>query len=177
MDSHSGIHSCPIEILWLVFLSLRPDFKSILDCRAVCRRFLESIDSSVEVQLALKLDLWGYQETLASRGFTRAELLSKLDAHVEAWRTLDCDEAVLETPSGAAYDLAQGVYVCVNTHDESTVTCVELPSRLTGAAHRVYALRSVEFPIKDLAIDPSQDLIVLFEMSVLRSAQPGVLLY
>lgn len=167
MSRNSGIHSCPVEILWLIFLCLRPDSKSILSCRAACRRFLESIDSSVDVQLALKLDSWGYQETSNSRGLTRSELLSKLDAHVEAWRTLDWEESVLEIPSGSAYDLAQGLYVCVDIQDDSIVTCVKLPSRITGAAHQVYTC-NIGFPIKDLAIDPSQDLIILFEMSVLR---------
>lgn len=163
VTNNSGIHTCPVELLWQIFLALRPDFKSILICRAVCRQFQESVDSSVEIQLALRLDAWDYVET-GSLETPPSHLLQILEAHVEAWRTLNWTESRLDIPYGAAYDLAQGFYVAVDNSNMHDITCVRLPSRTSHSEVHVHTLPNVGFTIYDVTIDPSQDLVVLLEM-------------
>lgn len=160
---NSGIHACPVEILWQIFLALRPDFKSTLTCRTVCRRFCESVDSSVQVQLALRLDVWDYMEANSEK-LSPSHLLQRLEAHVEAWRTLNWTECRLDIPYGAAYDLVQGFYVAVDAGTMQDVTCVRLPSQTSRSETRVHTLPNVGFAIHDVTIDPSQDLVVLLEM-------------
>lgn len=149
-------------------MELRPEYQSILSCRAVCRRFLESIDASVEVQLALRLDSWGYEEPLDFESESRSHVLRKLDAHVDAWRTLNWEETRIQIPRGSeiACDLAHGVFVSLDIDADGTgVTCVSLPSRLTGSGTsvRTMTLLGVGILSEILAVDPNQDLIVLNE--------------
>lgn len=169
----------PNEILLLIFTSLVQNPKSLTCCRGVCRRFRECIDGSVLLQLGIKLSVWGYEllpVALEHHSTSPSDILQALDAHVEAWRQLKWKQTSVEIPTGAAYDLAHGYYVSVSRPSSCTeVTVVKLP---TSTQHQtqlsnednltsiplVYTLPEVHFEIEDLAIDPSQDLLILEEM-------------
>lgn len=146
VTQNSGINTCPIEILWESFIALRPEFESILICRAVCRHFLESIDSSVQIQLAIKLDALDYEEPNNSSGTSPARLLQSLETHVEAWHTLNWKESRLDIPYGAAYDIAQGFYVAVDNSNARCDLCSAafLYCTAHSEAH-VYTLANVGF--------------------------------
>lgn len=172
MDPQCGIQACPVELLWKIFLELRPDYRSALNCRAVCRRFCETIDASVEVQLALKLDAWGYEVPVGSEREPLSQVLTKLDAHVEAWRTLNWEETRIQIPRGSeiACDLAHGVFASLDMNGEDCViTCVSLPSRLTRSGVDVWRLPGLgeepgNFEYDGFVVDPSQDLVVMYVM-------------
>lgn len=165
----SGILSCPTELLWKIFLELRPDYVSLLQCRAICRRFKDSVDSSLQLQLGLRLDAWGYTLPSSplpnkSNSIPLSDLLQKLEDHVEAWRTLDWEESrqpIID--SIKVFDFAQGYFVAVSKSDPSNLICVQLPSRVMGTQARTYTIENVGFTVDGLAVDPSQNLLVLLE--------------
>lgn len=166
----SGIPSCPTEILWKIFLELRPDYASLLRCRATCRRFKDIVDSSIPLQLGVRLDAWGYTLPTSSptqrsnNSIPLPDLLKKLEDHVEAWRTLDWEES--RQPINDLYhlhDFAHGYFVYCNEQNGSSIVCVQLPSRVMGTETRTYTI-NVDFVIFDLAIDPTQNLLVTIEV-------------
>lgn len=80
--------SCPLEILWKIFLELVPDAQAIRTCRLVCRTFLQGIDSSLQLRIFLKCDAWGYRQPSFrkdGRSLNLSEFSEKLDAHVRSW--------------------------------------------------------------------------------------------
>lgn len=174
------LRDCPIEILLLIFSALLPDSKSILRCREVCHLFKDSIDASVTLQLEIRLQVWGY-ERFDSKGselsaFSDADLLKHLELHVKKWDNLDWEKTEVDTSTGRAYDLAHGYFATATAPSSlRVVTVVELPRQnilwrstdvsgeISMNPARVYDLPPVPFEIKDLAIDPSQDLIVIVE--------------
>lgn len=173
--------SCPLEILWKIFLELVPDAQAIRTCRLVCRTFLQGIDSSLQLRIFLKCDAWGYRQPSFrkdGRSLNLSEFSEKLDAHVRSWGDLDWQESHVRIPSpGAAYALSQGVFASVSFHSElSSVTCVTLPSRIMGTEAAVHTLDDVGFPVKDLVIDPSQDLLILLELYAIFRALTSILI-
>lgn len=171
----------PTELLLLIFLALMPDTKSILTCREVCSVFRNSIDASVKLQLEIKLRVWGY-ERLEHRklwNLSDIDVLQRLERHIMRWDQLNWEQTTINITKGHSYDLAHGYFV--TTTDSSrrrAVAVVQLPSspavaNIDGvskvterASSRVYNLPPVSFEIVDLAIDPSQDLLILEEMCV-----------
>lgn len=164
-----NVLSCPLEILWKIFLELVPDAQAIRTCRLVCRTFFQGVESSLQLRIFLKCNAWGYRQP--SFGTNREsinmlEFSEKLDLHVRSWGDLDWHESHVRIPSpGAAYALSQGVFASVSFQSElSSVTCVTLPSRIMGTTAAIHTLEDVGFPVKDLVLDPSQDLLILLEM-------------
>lgn len=178
IQAHSGsLDHLPNEILHLVLTFLAHEPKALLSCRVVCRHFQNCIDHSAALQLELKLSVWGYKLCCDRSISSPSELLHSLEAHIRSWRDLNWEQTKIDIPSsrGSAYDLAHGYFASVSRSSSfELVTVVELPassrSRMqtsTGGgpnAPRVYSLPRVSFEIRDLAIDPSQDLLILEEM-------------
>lgn len=161
-----------MEILWKVFLGLLPDKGAIRVCRLVCRWFFESIESSQRIQLILKCDAWGYcqpSETSREPGssFSISDYLRKLDAHVHAWRNLDWHELRIKIPAIGVHDLAHGVFAATSLDsDLPSIICITLPSKARDSPVKARTLEDIGFPVKDLAINPKDDLIVLLELLV-----------
>lgn len=174
MSPNHGILSCPIEILWKIFLALRPDHESLLRCRVVCRLFKDSIDTDVQIQLGLRLDAWAYDlsdsYTSLNPRISMSEILRKLETHVDAWRSLSWRATRIPLPeSTSVEDLAHGYYACVYSLDLDCIMCIQLPSTTMNTEARHYTIEDVGFPIGDIAIDPTQDLMVMLEAYVYHS--------
>jgi hypothetical protein len=65
-------------------------------------------------------------------------------------------------PFAKAFELAGGVFATVSG---DTITFVELPSRIRGTSTHKWSYE-LGFEPRDIGMDPSQDLLVLVEMSV-----------
>lgn len=158
--------SCPVEILCTVFLELTSDPSDLSDLRAclsVCRRFRECIKSSLKMQTHLRCHELGYQVSGRSPS---PNLLETLNQHVRNWRSLDWEEQSFDIPFDGPFALSHGVFVVVSESFPTNfreVKCVTLPSRMRGTAGGIHTLYGVEIEPKDIAIDPSQDLLVLVE--------------
>lgn len=169
----SVILSCPAEVIWEILRELIPDYKSLLRCRLACRQFRTIIDSSVQLQLELKLEAYGYKLSSPpfppqkSPSISSTDLLKKLDTHIEAWRTLNWEETKQSlTDCSHIYNFAHGYFVSVRKGNYASIICMQLPSRLMGTEMRIFTIEDVGFVVCNLAIDPSQDLLVLLEMYV-----------
>ncbi|KAJ3558537.1 hypothetical protein NP233_g11490 [Leucocoprinus birnbaumii] len=68
-----------------------------------------------------------------------------------------------------AYELVAGVFAKT---DGSSLTMQWLPSLFTPARQITYSRRKIGFPIKDFALDPTQDLITLIEADLLPNVLP-----
>lgn len=94
---------------------------------------------------------------------------SRLDAHVRSWRNLDWRESRVQMSSPHdAYTLAQGVFAYASNETldlpRYSITCITLPSRIMDTEAITHTLDDIGFLAKDLAIDPSQDLLVILEL-------------
>lgn len=163
---------CPTEILCHIFLYL-PDSSSILRCRAVCRSFLNTIDSSVQLQYRIKLDIWGYEDNVAisNHEMSTSERLGKLRRHVAAWDMLDYEEIHIPLPDQLeAYAFAPGVFFGVTVirgGDSGSFLesiYVEFPSYPSNTPYSIQRTKLDVEALAQIQIDPSQDLLVIVEL-------------
>lgn len=184
-----GINTLPDEVLILIFELLSVQPRICLGLRQTCRRFQRCIDTSTRLQLAIKLKIWGY-ECLHTKKFegstSSSSVLKSLEAHLQSWEDLRWKEHRVEIPESCAYDLTQGYLVSISDVDFSgaafpTVTIIRLPISSPNYQHetlvspgpndstpRAYNLPPFLFSITDVCIDPSQDLLILEEVCVIR---------
>ncbi|KAF8320321.1 hypothetical protein DL93DRAFT_2224690 [Clavulina sp. PMI_390] len=163
MASPTSISSVPVDVLINIFLKL--DANSLHNCTLTCRRFRDAIQSS----LPLSSHLWGYHPPAIHSNIgsiTTEESLERLTHHMKAWKSLDWEEHEFRLPQiGGSFTIAQGIYATVSPEsDMSSVYVYQLPSRLKKASFQQYVIENVGFEVKDLAIDPSQNLLILLEM-------------
>ena len=97
------------------------------------------------------------------------ERLDRLRALRQAWATLNWSSKVVVPMPGPchAYELVGGIF-CKTHHSQHHrfssrhLTAMHLPSS-TDPAGRLLRREDVGLPTRDFAIDPSQDLIILFK--------------
>lgn len=92
-----------------------------------------------------------------------ATKLERLQEHIERWDRLDWKDTRLEIPKFRISNYAGGVLVTAGDH---VITCVELPSLVRRTEARVWSHTNPDFPIFEVAIDPSQDMLVLLHKYV-----------
>lgn len=171
-----GFYQLPNEMLLLILSFLVHDPRSLLGCRGVCRRLRDCINGSAPLQLAVKLELWGYKLDSNLPTYSSSNLLQSLEEHVQSWRDLNWEKTTIDIPlsHGNVYDLAHGYFASASSASSfKSVTVVRLPTpsrRRTESSNRedsispqAYTLPQFSFMIKQLAIDPSQDLLILEE--------------
>ncbi|KAF8310986.1 hypothetical protein DL93DRAFT_1551924 [Clavulina sp. PMI_390] len=159
------IFSCPLEILVEILLHL--DAESLWNCKLTCRTFLDAIRSSLNLEIRFKCDSWGYCGPSADTSvLTAPEYLTRLERHIAAWQSLDWEEHEIKLPEpGGAFIVAQGIFATVpGGRENSDVYIYQLPSRLKKTQPHQYVIKDVGFWVKDIAIDPSQNLLLLLEM-------------
>ena len=165
--------SCPTEILCSIFLGI-PDAVSILACRAVCKAFLEVVDSSVELQYQIKLDVWEYEDNpeISYQAMSISERLGQLERHVAAWDALDWEETRIHLPPDCHhFAFTNGTFFGL-MHDydpedgpELCLISVKLPSRILGTPPSVSrAIFHGIGAVMQFRIDASQDLLVIAEL-------------
>lgn len=120
------------------------------------------IDESLLLQYIIRLYICGYQDdvgTLPTQS-TTSHRLEELIRHTDAWHNLDWTESRLLVPPPEIYDLSDGLYAAIT---DRVITCVQLPSRISGTEARTWSFENDFSPV-EIALDPSQDLLVLVEM-------------
>ncbi|KAF9232387.1 hypothetical protein BU15DRAFT_81300 [Melanogaster broomeanus] len=139
----------PPELLTAIFL--HTDSRTISRCRSVCRRFKDVVDSSVELQYRVELALDGMIDgppSLISTG----ERLARLRSLRRTWSTLSCTSKVTVPMPGACY-----------AYELTRATSRRRGSRLRTIPGRTLVHDDIGVPTRDFAMDPSQDLVVLFK--------------
>ncbi|KIM55698.1 hypothetical protein SCLCIDRAFT_134153 [Scleroderma citrinum Foug A] len=153
--------------LWIAILRFT-DTRTILRCTAVCRSIRAIIDDSVELQYRIELTLDGMIDGPPSPVII-GDRLARLRALRRAWATLDWSSNIVVPMPGPchAYELVGGVF-CKTHHSQHHrfssrhLTATWLPSS-TDPAGRLIDREDIGLPTRDFAIDPSQDLIILFK--------------
>ncbi|KAI6011043.1 hypothetical protein BKA83DRAFT_4397458 [Pisolithus microcarpus] len=135
------------------------DGRTILRCCAVCHRFKDIIQASMELQYRIELAADGMVDGPPS-SLTVRERLTRLRELRQSWATLQWSSKISVPMPGPchAYELVGGVF-CKMHHS------VPHPFRerhLTAAGHTLVR-ENVGLSPRDFAVDPSQDLIIYFK--------------
>ncbi|KAG9127748.1 hypothetical protein FRC07_010036 [Ceratobasidium sp. 392] len=160
----------------------------IQNCRQVCRLLRTVIDSSAKLQYLIELHSLGYVPPTHPRlDLTYAEAIEQLRTHKSRWNSIDTIEPkryFLSENSGhtSGSDFYGGVYaVAVPSLFSSTTRRLELyqlPSANKGIEFKQWAHHDVGVDIRDFAIEPDFDLLVLLEeagWAPIEDAEQGTL--
>lgn len=158
--------SCAV-LQWVYSVSLVRHGADMLMLK-VCRSIRAIIDDSVELQYRIELTLDGMIDGPPSPVIV-GDRLARLRALRRAWATLDWSSNIVVPMPGPchAYELVGGVF-CKTHHSQHHrfssrhLTATWLPSS-TDPAGRLIDREDIGLPTRDFAIDPSQDLIILFK--------------
>ncbi|KAL4065608.1 hypothetical protein V8B97DRAFT_1984206 [Scleroderma yunnanense] len=153
--------------LWVAIL-LYTDTRTILRCTGVCHRIKAIIDASVELQYRVELTLDGMIDSPPSTVMSVGERFTRLRALRQAWATLDWSAKIVVPMPGPchAYEFVGGVF-CKTHHSyhhrfsSRHLTTMWLPSAVDPIGRSIVR-DDVGLPTRDFAIDPSQDLVILF---------------
>ena len=166
--------------LIIMILSLL-DGKSLSNCTAVrvprivryiarswgaqtCKTLHDIVSGTLELQYAIELAVAGCED--GSSDLSVAERYDRLLAHQEAWEKLDwTSEYDIPARNGGQVDINDSVLA--ENEDSHTLVFHRLPSQLRGVEASEWTFR-VDPPIRDFAIDPSQDLLVVIEQQQTR---------
>ncbi|CAE6527350.1 unnamed protein product [Rhizoctonia solani] len=158
------------EILILVLGNA--SISDIRNCRQVCRRFRQLIDSNVYLQYLLYLDTMGYQPPEILRkdlGF--AQMLQVLRENRDGWHLyteLGRPSFIHISPTPEKYTaFVDGVFACTQGSSKSdeaykfTIHFHQLASINKGIGYKYWSHTDVGCNVKYIAIQPELDLLVL----------------
>ncbi|KIN93366.1 hypothetical protein M404DRAFT_1009005, partial [Pisolithus tinctorius Marx 270] len=155
----------PPELWTAVFL--QTDSRTILRCCAVCHRFNDIIEGSVELQYRIELTVDGMIDGPPS-SLSIGERLTRLRALRRSWATLQWTSKITVPMPGPchAYELVGGVFCKIHhsarhRYSSRHLTAAWLPSALDTEG-QMLVRDDVGLPTRDFAVDPSQDLIIYF---------------
>ncbi|KAF8608513.1 hypothetical protein BDV93DRAFT_504095 [Ceratobasidium sp. AG-I] len=171
----SNLQSLPGDVLRLVFIASTP--VTIRRCQQVCRSFRQIIQVDTYIQYLLDLDACGYVEPLNPRlDLTYSEKREAIRKHRSHWenpQTISPTEYKLQAnDDSVGWTYADGVYVWdvkILDPDSFLVTnrhlhFCQLPSPNRGVEHKRWSFCNLGVEAADFAIDPGQDLLVIFEL-------------
>ncbi|KAI0370752.1 hypothetical protein BV20DRAFT_1035699 [Pilatotrama ljubarskyi] len=143
------------------------DLKHLFQCRLVCKALKETIQHSLELQYKIELEADGLIDGVGCT-LSLAERYELLLERRRRWRTLDWTQ-VVPVPAPAlcqAYELVDGVFASSMATMESEfaggsrhLSITRLPTSSEPA--QTIEREDIGFPVRDFAIDPSQDLVAL----------------
>ncbi|KAI6021043.1 hypothetical protein EDC04DRAFT_3068226 [Pisolithus marmoratus] len=155
----------PPELWTAIFL--QTDGRTILRCCAVCHRFNDIIQASVELQYQIELTLDGMIDGPPS-SLTVGDRLTRLRALRQSWAMLQWTSKITVPMPGPchAYELVGGVFCKIyhsarHRFSSRHFTAAWLPSVLDPQSSTLVR-GDVGLPTRDFAVDPSQDLIIYF---------------
>ncbi|KAI0044573.1 hypothetical protein FA95DRAFT_247444 [Auriscalpium vulgare] len=160
----------PVELQLLVIGSL--NHLDILNCSLVCKHLHDLILSTAELQYRIELAYDGLIDGLTC-DLPIAMRLQRLLDRRNAWRTLSAhSHSTVSVPGECrAYELVGGVFAKVL--ETNGFNAAWLPS--TGAHEFVpLHITLLDIPVKDFALDPTQDLIMLLEQTPVEGAAQEV---
>ncbi|KAF9236004.1 hypothetical protein BU15DRAFT_89346 [Melanogaster broomeanus] len=148
-------------------ISVWPSTSPPRSAHRVCRRFKDIIDVSLELQYRIGLAFDGMIDGPPSP-LSTGERLSRLRSLRRAWSTLSCTSTVTVPMPGPcyAYELVGGIFCKtqdIQRHQRlgsRRFSVTWLPSSHNPGHTLVH--EDVGIPSRDFAMDPSQDLMVLF---------------
>jgi hypothetical protein len=132
-------------------------------------RYVPTSALSLNVRLYfIKLDMFGYTDISGSVDAPAipATRLNQLKRHIDARNELDWMEFHIDVPpqySGFGI-LCQGIFATFNL---KSVCCIHLPHVMRGIQFRTWTLGDFSFPIHQIEIDPSNNLLVVASTQVL----------
>jgi hypothetical protein len=136
----------------------------MLNVFQVCSYFKRIVECSTVLQYFIKLDIFGYTDGSGSPAIP-ATRLNQLGKHIDAWNKLDWMESQIHVP--LQYNdfsiLCQGIFATFNL---KSVCCIQLPHLMRGIQFRTWTLRDFSFPIRQIEIDPSNNLLVVVSRQV-----------
>jgi len=156
----------PVETLINIFALL--DARHIVRCSAVCTYFKEVIGNSIVLQYNIELGICGYDGLSNSSGepAITAIRLEQLQRHIDSWNNLDWAETRVKVPREFVVSVLSGGVYAMATN--TSVVCVQLPSRIRGTALRTWTLENVDPTLWSIAIDPPNDLLVFTSRTMRR---------
>ncbi|KAL0951412.1 hypothetical protein HGRIS_008104 [Hohenbuehelia grisea] len=157
--SSSPFDALPLEVIHEIFE--RFDIPSLSVCKTVCRFFNTLIETNVNLQYKIELYAAG-QEDGPAGSILPAQRLEMLRAHQKAWSSLDwqmSDHVPMAT--GGLWELYGNILSQFEA--DGSLKFMQLPSKLRGVPKRQWSIKELEFSPRDFGLDPSQDLLVLFE--------------
>ncbi|KAF8872602.1 hypothetical protein CPB84DRAFT_1854356 [Gymnopilus junonius] len=138
------------------------DYRSLLRFGSACRLLYEIRKASPELQCFVELSMDGLQMPLVTSSTSHAELLSRLRDLRISWAGLDwkrfTEIEIQNEQFPMVCEFAGGVFA---VSDRQGLRFISLPSPTKDS--RTIEHSSLGFPIQDFAIDPAQDLIIIFE--------------
>ncbi|KAF9522957.1 hypothetical protein CPB83DRAFT_899202 [Crepidotus variabilis] len=141
-----------------VEISEHMDYVSVLRLSSCCKSLQSTVSGSSALQYKIALGL-NFMTDGGSQ-MSLAELLALLNDRWSAWQKLQWkSETVIKIPGLCnAYELVAGVFAMSGA---GALTVVRLPSTYGGKLQIVK--QELEIPIRDFAIDPTQDLVAILE--------------
>ncbi|KIJ62437.1 hypothetical protein HYDPIDRAFT_30404 [Hydnomerulius pinastri MD-312] len=133
----------------------------------ICRRFKDIIDTSVELQYHIELALDGMMDGPPSP-LSTGERLSRLRSLRSSWSTLSWKSKVTVPMPGAcyAYEFVGGVFCKThNIQQHPRIGSRQFSATWLPSSHdpgHTLVREDLGLPTRDFAMDPSQDLIILF---------------
>ncbi|KAH9895700.1 senescence-associated protein-domain-containing protein [Cubamyces lactineus] len=161
MSSASRLLSLPGELLVEILKLL--DTKHLLRCRLICREFEATIKDSLQLRYKIELEAEGLVDGVGCP-LPVAERYKLLMERRKRWRWLDWSQvAAFPTPALCqAYELVDGVFassMSTGLGASRHLSLTRLPTASEPA--RTTEWQDLGAPIRDFAIDPSQDLVAL----------------
>ena len=97
-------------------------------------------------------------------GMSTAERRERLQAHVDAWRSLRWSSCVhlFDMPRNTVMSVTPGGILTFLSYNECKIKFVQLPSNLRGIAMRQWEL-TFPFPPLVFSLDPSEDILVVLQ--------------
>lgn len=119
------------------------------------------IDETARLSYRIELEISGQE--VSAHGYASQDLAA-LRAHQKAWASLTWTKDYrVPMLNGLAWELFGNV-LCQLHSDGQSLQFLQLPSEHRRIEERVWTVRpDITFSIRDIGIDPSQDLLVLIE--------------
>ncbi|KAI0643365.1 hypothetical protein C8Q79DRAFT_978518 [Trametes meyenii] len=141
----------------------RLGFKSLLDCRLVCKSLRDTIQDSLQLQYNIELGADGLVDG-SGCPMTVAERYALLMDRRRRWRELDWKQVESFKAPGwvQAYELVDGMFATsmgIGLSGSEHLQLTWLPTR--NGPLRTVEVKDLGITVRDFAIDPSQDLIAL----------------
>ncbi|KAF8872606.1 hypothetical protein CPB84DRAFT_1799101, partial [Gymnopilus junonius] len=142
----------------LIYILSNLGYRSLLSCGSTCRLLYRIFKGSAELQCIIELAIDGFMTPRTSP--SSSELISRLRGLRRSWAELDCKhfEKVELNIQDIAYKLGAGLFAI---SDKRSLLFTWLPSSTIPG--RTLKYPSLGFLIRDFAIDPTQDLVVILE--------------
>jgi len=156
---HSSLSALPMELVIDILSAL--DFRSLLTCRRVCRLFHMLVHDCTALQYCIELAVAGMEDGPPS-SVSAAERLNRLRQYKAAWDSLKWVRDETIDMSGHLWELYGGVLAQYDSVGQS-LNFRQLPSDSRGIECQVWSVEILGTRLRDFAMDPSQDLLVLIE--------------